>query len=255
MGLTFLLLAIARSDAWPAAARARARRDACWARWSWAACCIVVPWLVRQQRRSAARPRRQALENMFLLRNEQIFAIHDQPTLAGWLGQGVGAISSRPVRAMGSQLTDTIAGRRLPGRRRGHPVGHPAAPAPVPAAPDGARGAAPERCPHLPRHGLLFPVATLWGTFLHASGPLLVGLIVASVLGVDAGMTRVSRWRGLGPRSTSSSGPVALLALAIPVALVQLASVADSAAHHGATPGRGPGRAGHGRRAIRRRRS
>ena len=26
---------------------------------------------------------------------------------------------------------------------------------------------------------LLFPVATLWGTFLHASGPLLVGLIVA----------------------------------------------------------------------------
>ena len=43
---------------------------------------------------------------------------------------------------------------------------------------------------------LLFPVATLWGTFLHARGPLLVGLIVAAVLGVDAVMTRISLARG-----------------------------------------------------------
>ncbi len=75
---------------------------------------------------------------------------------------------------------------------------------------------------------VLFPVATLWGTFLHASGPLLMGCIVASVLGVDAGMARVSlkrRWA----KVNVIVGPVALLALAIPVAIVQLASVSDSA--------------------------
>ncbi len=75
---------------------------------------------------------------------------------------------------------------------------------------------------------LLFPVATLWGTFLHASGPLLVALIVASVLGADAFMARVSRARGW-PKVNVIVGPAALLALALPVAAVQLSAVIDSA--------------------------
>ena len=71
-------------------------------------------------------------------------------------------------------------------------------------------------------------MATLWGTFAHSGGPLLVGLIVATVLGVDALMTRISiarHWE----RINVIVGPVALLALAVPIALVQLASVADTA--------------------------
>ena len=75
---------------------------------------------------------------------------------------------------------------------------------------------------------LLFPVATLWGTFLHASGPLLVALIVASTLGADAFMARVSRARRW-PQVNVIVGPAALLALALPVAAVQLAAVVDSA--------------------------
>jgi hypothetical protein len=75
---------------------------------------------------------------------------------------------------------------------------------------------------------LLFPVATLWGTFAHASGPLLVGLIVATVLGIDALMTRISIARHWDQINVIV-GPAALLALAVPIALVQLASVAGSA--------------------------
>ncbi len=42
---------------------------------------------------------------------------------------------------------------------------------------------------------MLFPVATLWGTFMHASGPLLVALGVVAALGGDALLARISRMR------------------------------------------------------------
>ena len=189
---------------------------------------VVVPWIVRQQLTFGGSATAQAIENMFLLRNEQIFSIHDRPTLAGWLGQGVTGIVGAPIRAMGTQLTDTVL---------------------LGAFPVGVVGVLSaillRRSPALRRPtalvvllvsgsltflatALLFPVATLWGTFQHASGPLLVALIVASVLGADAFMARVSRARGW-PKVNVIVGPAALLALALPVAAVQLAAVADSA--------------------------
>ena len=77
---------------------------------------VVVPWLVRQQVTFGGSATAQALENMFLLRNEQIFSIHDRPTFGGWLGQGIGDILAAPLRAMGNQLTDIAPRGRLPGR-------------------------------------------------------------------------------------------------------------------------------------------
>jgi hypothetical protein len=56
---------------------------------------------------------------------------------------------------------------------------------------------------------LVFPVATTWGTFLHAAGPAHVLLIVSCLLALDAGIARVGRRRGwtnpvawLGPALT-----------------------------------------------------
>ena len=43
---------------------------------------------------------------------------------------------------------------------------------------------------------LAFPVATTWGTFLHAAGPVHVLLIISCLLALDAGIARVGRWRG-----------------------------------------------------------
>jgi len=189
---------------------------------------LVVPWLVRQQLTFGGGATAQALENMFLLRNEQIFAIHDRPTLGTWWAQGFGAIAIAPLRAVGTQLIDTL----LVGA---FPVGVVGLLSIV-----GLRRRPSLRCPTalvvlllagsitFLATALLFPVATLWGTFAHASGPLLVGLIVATVLGVDALMARISiarHWE----RINVIVGPVALLALAGPIALVQLASVAHSA--------------------------
>ncbi|HYC07424.1 MAG TPA: hypothetical protein VEG29_05820, partial [Candidatus Binatia bacterium] len=56
---------------------------------------------------------------------------------------------------------------------------------------------------------LLFPVATTWGTFLHAAGPVQVLLIVGCIAGLDAFIVRVGKFRGwtrpvawLGPTLT-----------------------------------------------------
>jgi hypothetical protein len=68
---------------------------------------------------------------------------------------------------------------------------------------------------------LLFPVATRWGTFLHASGPLLVGLLVMAVLGADAFLARISRVRRW-KQTNVVLGPTALIAVAVLLGVLQL---------------------------------
>ncbi len=76
---------------------------------------------------------------------------------------------------------------------------------------------------------LLFPVATLWGTFAPRQRTAARGAHRGHACWVSTRcMTRISiarHWK----RINVIVGPVALLALAMPIALVQLASVADSA--------------------------
>ncbi len=43
---------------------------------------------------------------------------------------------------------------------------------------------------------LVFPVATTWGTFLHASGPAQVLLVISALLALDAGLARLGRRLG-----------------------------------------------------------
>ncbi len=189
---------------------------------------IVLPWLVRQQLAFGGGAAGQVVDNLLLLRNEQIFALHDTPTLAAFLAQGLGGIAGNIVRALTTQLADTI----LLGA---FPVGIVGITAMV-----GLRGRPSLRTPSAlvvlllsgaityVATALLFPVATLWGTFQHASGPLLVGLIACAVLGMDAVMTRISVARRWDPVNVIV-GPAALVTLTLPVALIQVASVRTSA--------------------------
>lgn len=189
---------------------------------------VVVPWLVRQQVTFGGAAAGQVVDNLFLLRNEQIFAVHDAPTLAAFLAQGVGGILGNIGRAVAVQFTDTILLGAFPvgiaglvalvGLRRRRSLRTPSALV-VTLLSGGITFLAT---------ALLFPVATLWGTFAHASGPLLVGLIVAAVLGMDAVMTRISLARGWDPVNVIV-GPAALIALTVPVTLITLASVRGSA--------------------------
>ncbi|MBA2275326.1 MAG: hypothetical protein H0W00_01325 [Chloroflexi bacterium] len=70
---------------------------------------------------------------------------------------------------------------------------------------------------------LVFPVATLWGTFAHASGPLLAGLAVAAMIGLDAVVARTGRRRNW-MRANLWLGPLVALAMVAPFGLLQLSS-------------------------------
>ena len=64
--------------------------------------------------------------------------------------------------------------------------------------------------------GLLFPVATLAGTFLHASGPALVALVVVAALATDRVVAAIGAWRGWD-KQNAWLAPLLTLALALPV--------------------------------------
>jgi hypothetical protein len=182
---------------------------------------IVVPWLIRDAIVFGSPFPGQTLENAFLLRNEDIFAYLHRPTLAGFLGQGPGTILGHIGSAMGHDLLTVVL---------------------VPTFPIGLIGLvsilAMRHSPAVRRVTALsvllvsgaitllvadvaFPVATEWGTFLHASGPLLVGLSVTAMLGLDSLVARIGRVRAWS-RPNAWMGSLAVLAVAVPLLALQV---------------------------------
>jgi hypothetical protein len=188
---------------------------------------IVTPWLIRNADAFGNAFPGQALDNMFFVRNEDMFAFLDRPTAARYLGQGLGTVLSNPLLAIRDGLVDVLLLAAFPvglaglvalvGMRRSPSLRHPAL----------ATVLASGGITFLTT-ALLFPVATRWGTFLHASGPLLVGLTVTAALGADALMARVSRMRGWG-RTNVLLGPVALIAMTVLLSALQLTLVSRQA--------------------------
>jgi hypothetical protein len=189
---------------------------------------VAVPWIVRNALTFDGGGLRQTLENAWLTTNTDIFAFADRPSLATFLAQGPVVIVGHIAAALVHDLVDVLI---------------------VPAAPVGIVGllavVALRRTPAVREPGLLralllgglitflvtsvvFPVATLWGTFQHASGPLLVALIVLSALGLDALIVRVRSWRGWS-RENAWLAPLATLGLSVPVAVLSVALVAAGA--------------------------
>ena len=74
---------------------------------------------------------------------------------------------------------------------------------------------------------LVFPIATQWGTYQHAAGPMLVALIVLAMLGLDAVVAWIGRRRGWS-RDNAWLAPLAMLVLVLPLAVlfVRLTGVA-----------------------------
>jgi len=174
---------------------------------------LVVPWLIRDTIVFGTPFPGQSIENAFLLRNEEIFAYLHRPSLGAFLGQGPGTILGHVGDAVAHDLLTVVL---------------------VPTFPVGMIGIlavlAMRRSPAFRRAtalsallvsgvitvlvaDLVFPVATVWGTFLHASGPLLIGLSVGAVLGMDAFVARVGRARAWS-RPNAWLGPAAMLAVA-----------------------------------------
>jgi hypothetical protein len=191
---------------------------------------VVVPWLIRNELELGSFFPGQAVENMFLVQNEDIFAFNDRPEAATYFGQGLATVVLNPLVAIVDTFVSVLAFTAFPvgivgllalvGMRRSPALRRPTALLAVLI------------CSGLTFVStmLLFPVATLWGTFLHASGPLLVGLIVVSALGGDALLARISRFRGWA-RPNVVLAPVALVGVAALLGIFQLQVFASQAEH------------------------
>ncbi len=173
----------------------------------------VLPWLLRNVVEFGSPFPGQAIENMFLVDNEDIFAFRDHPEAATYLAQGLATVLWNPLVAAWDGFLNVIVLPAFPvglagliallGMRRSAALRRPTAL--VALLLSGALTFASTM--------LLFPVATLWGTFMHASGPLLVALGVMAALGGDALLARVSEWRAW-EKPNVILAPVALVAIA-----------------------------------------
>ena len=213
LGLTLLLMQ-GRVLSWrPTGARLR---EAVWRLWPVVVggLIVVVPWMVRNVLELGTPLSGQAVDNMFLVDNDDIFAFTDHPDAATYLAQGAAEVVRNPYEAAYDGLVDVLL---------------------VPPFPVGLAGlltiVAMWRAPFLRRPtalmavlisgllifvttALLFPVATLAGTFMHASGPLLVGLAVVAAMGGDALLARISARREW-ERPNVILAPIALVSTAL----------------------------------------
>lgn len=151
---------------------------------------VFTPWMVRDWLVFGSPLPGQAAANALSVTGFDIFAWHDPPTLARYLAVGPARLLEMRVEGISHNLFGVLL---LPGV--------PFSVVGLIALPWQARGAALR--PVLLVAGftfavtsLAFPVATTWGTFLHAAGPVHVLLVIAALLGLDALIARVGVYRG-----------------------------------------------------------
>ncbi len=176
---------------------------------------VFAPWAVRDWIVFGNPLPGQAAANALSVTGFDIFAWTDPPTLSRYLAVGAGTLLQMRIDGFTHNLLSVLL---------------------VPSFPIGLIGVL--RLPWIGRVSslrallvvalltfwvttLVFPVATTWGTFLHAAGPVHVLLIVACLLGLDALFVRVSTWRGwtnqvawLGATLTIASAALFSLTLA-----------------------------------------
>ena len=173
---------------------------------------VFAPWALRDWATFGNPLPGQALANALSVTGFDIFAWNDPPTLARYLALGPARLAELRVAGIAHNLFNVLV---LPG---------------FPIALIGLLG--------LPRFGrsvalrplfafgavtflvtsLFFPVATTWGTFLHAAGAIQVLLLVVCLVALDALIARVGAWRGW-------TRPVAWLGSTLAIASAILFSV------------------------------
>jgi hypothetical protein len=151
---------------------------------------VFAPWLVRDWLVFGNPLPGQAAANALSVTGFDIFAWSTPPTLSRYLAVGLTGLAQMRVDGFGHNLLSVLL---------------------LPSFPIGLIGLL--RLPWTIRlralrpllvvslltfwiTTLAFPVATTWGTFLHAAGPVHVLLIIACLLALDALFARLSTWRG-----------------------------------------------------------
>jgi hypothetical protein len=149
---------------------------------------VFLPWAIRDWATFGSPFPGQAVANAFSVTGFDIFAWNDPPTLSRYLAVGPARLLEMRVEGFGHNLFSVLLLPGLPISLIGL-VGLPWA----------IRGAAIRPVVIVSFTAflvttLVFPIATTWGTFLHASGPFQVLLVVSALLALDAGIA------GLGAR-------------------------------------------------------
>ena len=151
---------------------------------------VFAPWMLRDWAVFGSPLPGQAAANALSIDGLDIFAWNDPPTLARYLAIGPARLLELRVTGITHNLFTVLL-----------VVGLPISLVGLLALPWQARGAAVRPVLILSVitflvTGLLFPVATTWGTFLHASGPVNVLIIVSALLALDAGIARLGARQG-----------------------------------------------------------
>jgi hypothetical protein len=182
------------------------------------AALVFAPWAVRDWLVFGSPLPGQTLANALSVNPTDIFAYRDQPTLAHYLAQGLAALIGMRVTGIVHNLVDVLI---------------------VPGFPIGLIGLlALPKCARLHAlrplfllavitflvTGLVFPVSTTWGTFLHAAGSIYALLIVSCLVALDAFIAWVGRLRHWW-RPVAWLGPALATAVVIPLLFVSVASL------------------------------
>jgi hypothetical protein len=165
---------------------------------------IFGPWAIRDWQVFGNPLPGQALANALSVTGFDIFAWQDPPTVSRYLAVGPARLLGMRIEGIGHNLFSVLL---LPGAPLSL-VGIVALPLVIrlrALRPIIVVGAITFLVT-----SLLFPVATTWGTFLHAAGPVHVLLVIAALVGLDRLIAAVGRRRAW-------TKPVAWLAPALTV--------------------------------------
>ena len=180
------------------------------------ALAVFAPWMVRDWAVFASPLPGQAAANALSVTGFDIFAWNDPPTLSRYLAVGPARLAEMRVEGVSHNLLSVLL---LPGV--------PISVIGLLALPWQARDRSVRPVVLVSAitflvTSLLFPVATTWGTFLHAAGPAHVLLVISALLALDAAIVRIGRLRGwtkpvawLGP-ALGLAGSVLLSAVLLP---------------------------------------
>ncbi|HEY1168139.1 MAG TPA: hypothetical protein VGE81_04025 [Candidatus Limnocylindrales bacterium] len=183
---------------------------------------IFAPWAARDWQAFGTPLPGQTLANALYVHDYDVFAYLDQPSLANYLAQGPLAIAGAHLGGIAHDLFSVLL---------------------IPAFPVGLAGLL--SLPWVGRRralrplvlasvltflvtSLVFPVATLSGTYLHAAGPALVLLTVCCMAALDSFIVRVGKLRGW-TRPVAWLGPAFAIAAVGPLCVVTITSIARQA--------------------------
>ena len=151
---------------------------------------VFAPWMLRDWIVFGSPLPGQAAANAFSVTGFDIFAWNDPPTISRYLAVGPERLLAMRVSGIEHNLLSVLL---IPGV--------PLSVIGLLALPWQARGSALRPVVLVAVitflvTSLVFPVATTWGTFLHAAGPVHVLLVIAALLGLDAFIAWVGVRRG-----------------------------------------------------------